>query len=1175
MAASLFDLQTTSIDGVNLIEASAGTGKTFTIEGLYLRLLLEKRIKVENILVVTFTEAATAELRERIGDKIRSAEAAFRQQGSRDGLLGALLEKSRNPQQDQDRLQVALATFDEAPIHTIHGFCLKMLNDFALESGSLFEAEFLTDQRRLLEEVSADYWRKQVYGSERNFVELFLQNFQGPQRLADLAAKTVSRPVLHILPKLGGADSPRTLYSRLVVLYKAMESHWAAAKNEICSLIIGNQHWTRQGKYRDKIPGMLQDLTIFFEEEGHFSKHGVLEQFTPEVMRRKTTKAGRPPDHPLFADFAKFAELMARLNLAMTLDFVMYAREEMKSRKQRRNVRSYDDLLQDLHQAVTGRHGGKLAAKIRGRFAAVLVDEFQDTDPVQYDIFRILFMGRKNSLFLIGDPKQSIYNFRGADIYAYLKAENDIERKYTLGTNYRSDRDLITAVNTLFTCRDRAFVDRRISFPPTAGAEQNPARSFLIDNTPQSPLQFWFREAPSGGDRVESARLQITEAVAGRIAQLLNLGTARRARFVTSAGETNLQPKDIAVLVRTHKEAGMIQAALARRRVASVLNVNKSIFDSQEFHDLRLIAGAIADYRRESKVRGALLTEVMGFSGTRLHQWSRDEKRWEEVLDSFRRYHEVWAATGFYQMMRMFLHQEQVRSSLLAKPDGERRLTNVLHVLELFHLAESAWQYSMTGLLAWAERIPSDGAEQDEYQIRLETDSDTVKILTVHASKGLEFPLVFIPFSWGGRDVGDSLFHDPANNDALTWDLEKREENRRHARNEALAENLRLLYVALTRAKHHCCVAWGDIPRTADSCFAYLFHGAGENDRWSDLQRLQDASMGNIDLIRLPAPDDEVFVPPQSLATSLACRQFHQSLRQDFGISSFSGLSARKMDQDEGMDHDQLQVMPAVPEDRLPGVAHNSIFAFPAGTRTGECFHEIFENLDFTERDQKKITALVREKLVKFNFDPAWTAVGGRLVQNVLQREIIPHCPGAEAFSFAQIAPELIVKEMAFHFPIVELDSRFLRKRVAAHCRNASHNGLLHALDRLEFTTLQGFMKGFIDLVFCHKERFYIVDWKTNNLGDRPEDYASQGLQQAMASHIYILQYYIYAVALNRYLRFRLGDTYHFERHFGGVFYVFLRGIDALDATTGVFHDSLHDSEKMIDLLGKVFGGEK
>ena len=968
MATAIFDLSNSKIEGVTLIEASAGTGKTYAIEGLFLRCLLEKKVKVENILVVTFTEAATAELRGRISDKIRQAVNAFQGNNCEDEFLGHLISKSSNPTQDENSLQLALAGFDEAAIYTIHGFCQKMLGEFAFESRGPFDAELLVNQQGLIEELAVDYWRNKLYGAGRDFAAMFLTVCATPLNLAGMLSQTLSRPVKHILPELAEID-PVQLFQEIAKLYQEMKKHWDGERENICAMLREYPHWHK--KYRESLDDNLTGIACFFEENKPVVGCKSLLCFTREVISKKTKKGSAPPEDPFFASVDRYQKLIDRMPYAVQLDFLGYASRELLLRKQQRNLRSFDDLLYDLHKIATSRQGDALADKIRQKFEIALIDEFQDTDPIQYEIFKTLFTCSERQLFLIGDPKQSIYNFRGADIFTYLQAENDADIKYTLPVNYRSDRDLVEAVNSIFSFRGTLpFGIERILFQKSSGWIKKPQRSFMIDGNTPPPLTMWLRDSSGKDDKVGVARQQIAEATAAKITRLLTLGSADRAVLLQQDEQIPLQPKDIAVLVRTHNEARMIQAALERRRVPSVVTVRQSVFDCHEFRDICTIAAAVVDFRQERQVKRALVTDLMGVSGTMLHSLTSDAGNWDTIVNNFREYHTIWAENGFYRMMHTFLHQEEIRQKILKGINGERRLTNVLHVMELFHLAEVTFHYSMAGLVQWAGKARlHDADEQEEYQVRLETDADAVKILTVHASKGLEFPLVFIPFSWGTGGTPQCFFHDPQKDYELTWDLAKAESSKKQAARENLAENLRLFYVALTRAKNACWVAWGDIPRTDRSCYSYLFHGKEKDGRLADLKLLEASAEGTIRLSSMPDLYEEIFRPADDAPPKLHCRTFCGSIKQDWGISSFSALASRKRDVQEGLDHDQDQApIVGVLEEEEAAAILRSIRSFPGGARTGECFHEMFEYLDVAEGARRNTAVLVQEKLEKYGF---------------------------------------------------------------------------------------------------------------------------------------------------------------------------------------------------------------
>lgn len=1162
-----FDLANSSIEGVNLIEASAGTGKTYTIVGIYLRLLLEKLIPVEKILVVTFTEAATSELKERVAKMIRNALTAFQTGRAEDEFLQSLLEKHTDHQQARQRLQEALHFFDESSIFTIHGFCQKMLTDYAFEARAQFDPELLPNQDPLIEELAMDYWRDLIYNASREYSRLLLRHYPSPTHLGKEFKKIIARPEIHFLPKI--PESASQLFEQITALYPVMKATWQESQNAIATLLEDDKIWRK-----NNLEDYLSKAEFYFENDDPFENSKVLEKFTTTTLQSRA-KEKVAPTHLFFEQCETFLKLRQSIPHAILLAFFAWAKTQLKQRKEALNQRSYDDLLQHLYQVLVGAEGEELAQKIRERFSVALIDEFQDTDPIQYGIFQAVFSN--HDLFFIGDPKQSIYNFRGADIFAYLQAQKDAETQFTLETNWRSDLKLVAAVNTIFSGIEQPFVNADIAFLNSKGAPGKEEGSLQIAGEPSIPLHLWLLEYQKSTN-TEAAQQQIAEATASEITRLLNLGIQGKATLKNGAERKPVKPGDIAVLTRTHKQAERIRNALWQRQVPCVLKTQINIFQTEEFKEVLTLAQAISEYSNPSQVKAALLTDMMGYDGTEVFKTMQQDLQWEQVINRFFEYHQLWKQKGFYQMMRVVLREEKTRTRLLSWQDGERRLTNVLQVMELFHQEESGNKLGMAGLLRWAQFISKELPEsQEEYLIRLETDDDALKILTIHVSKGLEFPIVFCPFIWDSITMRDTFFHDQKQR--LTWDLEKQEAHKEQAKKEGLAEDIRLVYVALTRAKA-CCyatcyTAWNNSSWHKNSPLAYLFT---EKNTREHLKMLENRSDGSLILEELPPARAALFHPLKAEKGELRCQKFRQSLRQDWGLSSFSGLSGQRRDFLEGQDHDQHQPLENSLEEAEAEKKNlqegQTIFTLPKGSNTGNCFHEILEELDFAETDQTKIEKLVREKLKKYNIGSRWAEVTLQMIEDLRHQKITSAHLQGSSFRLADIPLDQFVKEMPFHFPIRQFTTDELIKIVAQYKQTETHQALLQTLKSLDFRPLKGFMKGFLDLVFCYQDRYYILDWKTNHLGNHPHDYAPEILKASVEQHCFNLQYTIYTIALQKYLRMRLPD-YDFNRHFGGVYYFFLRGIQAeSEEGFGVYYDALPDSKEMINQLETTFSRE-
>jgi exodeoxyribonuclease V beta subunit len=609
---------------------------------------------------------------------------------------------------------------------------------------------------------------------------------------------------------------------------------------------------------------------------------------------------------------------------------------------------------------------------------------------------------------------------------------------------------------------------------------------------------------------------------------------------------------------------------------------DRSLFDTDEAREVSTLFTALADPGNETKVRTALVIDLLGRSGDDIAALLENEPEWEACLLTFRDYHQTWLERGFMVMSQELLSDEGVRGRLLRRPDGERRLTNLLHCFETIHGAAHERRLGIEGQVTWFTERVSGGESAEEYQIRLETDEKAVKIVTVHISKGLEYPIVFCPFLWGGiKGVNEVVtFHDEFSmvKDFGSPDYER---HRILARKEALAESLRLLYVALTRAKFRCYLVGGKFTdksrrnRPETSPLAYLFHTNRESRSAEDLVSLQEQEVqalsaeqmreqlealaadgaGEIAVVPLPDPVGAVpYVPTVESGALLHCRQFTGIIDHTWRVSSFTSFATHDTRESELPDRDRAWSDVAFPGTVPAGEEPQgkSIFTFPRGARAGIFLHEIFEKIDFTSGATTTVTETVVECLHKHNFAAEWRGPVCAMVGNVLATQLgTPEAP----FTLADLRQENRLVELEFFFPL-----RFVTSETLRDCFRR-WSGISVAVDlavlchSLNFRPARGMMRGFMDLVFEQGGRYYLLDWKSNHLGNRVEEYGQAALKATMESNLYALQYLLYTVALNKYLSLRVRG-YDYETHFGGVRYLFLRGIDPNRGSEyGVFRD--------------------
>ncbi len=1189
------DLLTAPLSGVNLIEASAGTGKTYTLSQLYLRLVLELAIPVERILVVTFTKAATAELKQRLRARLSEFLQALERGHTEELFIQTILARCENPETAKRLLVRAILGFDRAAIFTIHGFCQRVLGESAFESGRPFEVELIGDESELLQEVVDDFWRREVQDLSAGFLSYLQVLGISPNTLASRIGSWVGKAFLQInssapLPDVEGVEQ------RFEQSYQQVRDTWLQDRGAVEKLLLESGSLNRNRYRKPSVENWCRSMDAYLgETRGEW--FDAFSKFTSSEIAQSLKKDAEEPKHRFFSLCEDHVRNHQALQSAyegwfstLLADLLDFSREEMRLRKQRAGVQSYDDLLGEFSAALEGEKGERLASLVRARYSVALVDEFQDTDPVQYRIFSTLYACGEMPFYMVGDPKQAIYSFRGADIFAYLRAsqETDEDNRFTLDTNWRSVPGLVESVNLLFDQPQGGFYYPQIGFRPARSAFEDGKKSDELTacGKPLAPMGFGL--LPAGISKTEAGDLA-ADWTASEIVRLLRGGS----RGEVLVGDEPLGSEHIAVLVPTHRRGEEISAALKARGINSVVRSRANVFDAAIASDLMTVLQAIAEPGRESRIRAALVSNLFGLDGIAIDQLSDDSVNLERYLRSFHQYHERWREHGFIHMFRLMLREQDIPARLRKLQAGERQLTDLLHLAELLHREERSSDSSIEGLLKWlSHRIHADFIEEDEHQLRLESDEKLVQIVTIHRSKGLQYPVVFCPYSWDeSLRAGHSppvSYHDPDADNAAFLDLGSEQFHRssKLATEEELAERLRLLYVALTRAEKRCYVLWGNVKGSAESAMSWLLFppaevqdgaisaamkkrldGLGEEEVVARVEELVQESAGAIFIERVGRESvgeaaGRVLIPEGASGSSLDCREMGRALQADRRISSFSSLISHEINVDLP-DHDAGLEMGAAEQ---PAQSED-IFTFPRGARAGSCLHAVFESIDFATVTRQEIEQVAAEKLSAFGIDAKWTDTVADMVRDVLDQKLdsgmrLRDIPDGKRFI-----------ELEFYFPAKALSAEKLSGLLLKH-ELGQQPGMAAALERLRFRQVDGYIKGFIDLVFESGGRFHLLDYKSNWLGGSHTDYAENQMGAAMIREGYYLQYLLYAVALHRYLAGRI-PGYDYESHFGSIHYLFLRGVNpASDQATGVFQT--RPSRKLIEDLDRLLGaGER
>lgn len=1158
------------LQGERLIEASAGTGKTYTIAALYLRLLLglggtaafPRPLSVEELLVVTFTEAATAELRGRIRANIHELRIACLRQSTDNSLYASLLEEIADKQQAAHWLLLAERQMDEASVFTIHGFCQRMLSLNAFESGMLFEQQLIEDESELRYQACADFWRRHCYPLQRDIAEAVHALWKGPEELLRAIDRYLQgeAPVIKSPPPADETLASR--HEKIVTQIATLKQKWNASVGEIASILensgIDRKKFNRgnQGKWIDKISAWAQ------EETRGYQLPDALEKFSQRFLTERTKADGIVPEHPLFVAIESLLAEPLTLNDLMITRAMTEIREAVAREKRRRGELGFDDMLSRLDAALCSENGEALAAAIRTRFPVAMIDEFQDTDPQQYRIFRRIWRQQPDTaLLLIGDPKQAIYAFRGADIFTYMKARSEVAAHYTLETNWRSAPGMVESVNTLFKQMDAAFMFREIPFLPVKFAEKNASLRFEFNGVTQPAMNLWLLDGEGCG--VGDYQSAMAQHCAAQIRDWLSAGARGEAVLWRGEQANPVKASDITVLVRSRQEAALVRDALTLLNIPSVYLSNRdSVFETLEAQEMLWLLQAVLAPERESTLRSALASAMMGLNARDIDALNNDEEAWDNVVEEFAHYRERWQKRGVMAMLRELMAKRQIAENMLATAGGERRLTDILHISELLQEAGTQLE-SEHALVRWlSQQIADPNSNSSSQQMRLESDKHLVQIVTIHKSKGLEYPLVWLPFIANYRVQDQAFYHDRESFEAVL-DLSKAESSVELAEAERLAEDLRLLYVALTRSVWHCSLGIAPLfRRRGEKSGETDFHLSalgrliqlGEPKDAAGLRQCIEALCGDHIALHIPSsPDNSRWQMPEQPAADLNARQIKRTLADDWRVTSYSGLQqhGQSIAQDlmPKLDVDAAGVGDVLPEPAL--TPHQ----FPRGASPGTFLHSLFEELDFT---QPVSTEWVLKMLQSGGFDEKWQPVLTDWVTAILQAPLTQ-----QGISLSQLTAKDKQVEMEFYLPIASP-----LKADALDALIRKYDPLSAGCPPLNFRQVQGMLKGFIDLVFRHEGRYYLLDYKSNWLGDSSDAYTQDAMASAMQQHRYDLQYQLYTLALHRYLRHRIAD-YRYEDHFGGVIYLFLRGVDATDPNSGIF--STRPDAALIEKMDELF----
>lgn len=1276
------------LDGMNLIEAGAGTGKTYTIQTLVARILLEQAVPIEKILVVTFTRAATAELRDRVHKVLLSLQMAVngelassdREYGLLDGLrqLPATAPFWANAAPDDGLftkrasglLANALRDFDQAAISTIHGFCQRMLTENAFESGIRYGMELRSDISDVSNALIQQFIRKEFYQSGEDVMAVWDAldiTWQEPTRdegdggnsYNNSSKRSFARDIQNALKRHGvdyywgeelpTQSRPECLQAIQQTMAELCGQHVASfaqfakvlesclAKNSLTKELDAIAAVLRGGSGICMLSA-LHKIPLYIANKCNKTKRGELASAVIQYS-------------DLLAVFARLAKQLEAYRSCCYRDAIAFVQEALAKQKERDGFMTYDDLLNELKKRLGDKERGPaLRQLIRTLFTYALVDEFQDTDPVQYEIFRSVFASEEGQsasaggFFMIGDPKQAIYSFRGGDIFTYLQAKNEVaaERRYTLSTNYRSSKPFIDALNAFYEFnRPWPFAHSELGIERIESPEDNCA-ALLYDSLPcQNPLQFnpWATNKPTVfANCVQQIQIMLKDP-----RWTLFDGKSEQSR--------RLAPSDFAVLCLTNDNAVEVERLLRSAKIESVRIGTSNVMQSEAAKYLDALLDALADPADSRLVIKLLASPFYGLSAKRLYELSNSQDPADSLMTYQKHFAELagkWHERSFIQMMQDFFGKDEqsVLMTLYKHEDGERMLADVLHIVEILGAAEAAERLDPAALRAYftqqqqlAKDKKGDDSDDNEMLIRMATERNAVILSTIHVSKGLQYPIVFLPDLYTVPKFPNLTSHQPAGDKLrAVYDVTNLGTYQKDADHEAMQEKLRVFYVAITRAQYFCAVQMQEkASANAQNVMKYLFRNRQAKDELAlvaagdtaDLATLTEALIENSwalpgppwpeQLYVVPKPEleldedagedpaddeDSTFADEQAESADQPHAAAAQPGNASDGAQSASALhrlstpdqknvnpfwytiSATRLEQQlmskapakAGDTADATDATPNKPEtmqgsqqaesadehrdvdgnDNLPTKkltpaefqALPRIFQLSRGKKTGLCWHSLFEDLAF-DADKDGINVLVEEKLRAYSLleEAGDVDVVAGMVRQVLDTPL--QLPGeTTSFQLNKIKREDRLSELQFDY--------CLKDRHQQLTLSTAQLARYNLPDKEDFSAgLARALTGSIDLVLRHGGRYFIVDWKSNVIDYDIANFRGEGLRAEMRKHAYGMQYLVYTVALAEYIDDRLGQFTQedYEKLFGGVFYIFLRGVDAAVPGQGVFAD--------------------
>ena len=1193
---------TITLSGRHIIEASAGTGKTYNITELYIRLLLGKKLMPKNILVMTFTKDATQEIIGRVEKKLREVLASIIKEPYELSIEGEEVIII-NGDDNYKHLKRALLEIDEASIFTIHGFCKKVLSEQAFASGIEMDITMETDTFGTLGKVVEQYFRKHININKEKFELLRSLKCHTPEKFLDRdKLKNVVLSNYGILADtLISIEDVNQTKKQQLELFKSNEQ---VVNNFLSKLGKGELEGKRIKEYHQIIDWLNTVDDISFPQNISIITNG-------NKIKGNDVK-------PIFIGVKELKELCSDFQSSKAFNLIMQMCKNIRNKflqaKQQASVMDFGDLITKLNESV--QRSPDLVKTLQQQYPVALIDEFQDTDAEQYEILDTIYPKLQHSplergadrqgvapsdivipkysqfgshsqahstplsdigsltndllLLMIGDPKQAIYGFRGGDIFTYLKAKEscDVQNQWSMDTNWRSTTGMIAAYNRLFYKDDlivnnagKDIFGEGIDYQAVKPSDKADKDAINFKDNLDA-MNYFYYEVDSD-DNAGSISAKLTKYVANEVSSLLD-------RKV-------VEEKDIAILVESGTQAGLIQEALKTKGLTAVyLSQREQVYKSIEAQEMLYLMEGLHEFDNRTALKKALSTSLLGGVSEKFVEYQSDDTQvWSDEIENAKSLYSKWQTHGF-----MALIIEVIHTKMQLRQDNKHRvITNILHLAELIKIAENKYKHP-NQLIKWYREQIAASENSSEAEIRLESDENLIKIVTIHGSKGLEYPVVFVPFAsktntkkFNAKDFNKYYDKESAQ---TVYKLGKDEEVKTLVDQETIDESKRLLYVAITRASQRCYIGVAKFKDGEKSPLAQFLDYQKDNDwagKVSTITNNFDNHSKLVDVTESSHSHEDRNL--NSVGSSLESnRGVEEQSRVDFSLQAntiklvndnWQMLSFSKITKDNHQsvglekEDDELESADEAQEVAKSKASLDFRFRAKKGADIGNLMHNVLEHTDFSSGkiDDNILKAQFnRYKVVaEDDYSNLKEWLEGCLVSPIdiiLPRQsgtVTPSYQSGITFNLKDIPNNKTLKEPEFYFPIkkdnlykarlMQVLSKY-RKESGSHSDNAQSIEI--NIDSISNYKIFGMLHGFIDLMFERDGKYFVADYKSNYLGDNLDDYNQLAMCEKNRASFYDLQYLIYTVALDKYLQQSLTD-YSYDEHFGGVYYLYLRGL--------------------------------